>query len=295
MLVMIAVLITGGMAVAYFGSRDNSVAISANIEKSSLARVSAETGVDLAIAILETDTDWRTNHVNGVILSDFEFGKSTFTISIEDSETQLPPTEDSLNLNLTVQSQVGGVTQTMLVEATVIPNDEEFDVDFSEFAIFAESSIEVNDLSSINRWTASPAATYDKELKVGTLSTSPLSVDTGHKNASRLTVHTPKNASSMVSANHAKRIGFEDTPKLLNPPNATKDATPLSMQQQSRTVKSNRSWKSNWSNAFTNGRDFAPKRNERSITSGNYVLESLSLLPTERLNDFRTSRVNDSK
>ncbi|HIN09677.1 MAG TPA: hypothetical protein EYM64_03780, partial [Phycisphaerales bacterium] len=60
MLVMVAILVTGAMAVAYFGSRDNSIAISRNVEASTRARVVAESGLDLAVAILQTDADWRT-------------------------------------------------------------------------------------------------------------------------------------------------------------------------------------------------------------------------------------------
>ncbi|MCH2147706.1 MAG: hypothetical protein MK073_07820, partial [Phycisphaerales bacterium] len=128
MLVMITMLITCGMAVAYFGSRDNSISISQNIQKSTEARIAAESGVELAIAILETDFDWRTEHINGVILNDFEFGNSHFTITITDSDTNLPPNEDSSNVEISIQSTVGGVTQEMLATATVIPLDNEFDV-----------------------------------------------------------------------------------------------------------------------------------------------------------------------
>ncbi|MDP6601968.1 MAG: hypothetical protein QGH76_06690, partial [Phycisphaerales bacterium] len=60
MLVMVAILVTGGMALAYFGSRDNSIAIGVNVEAAARARVAAESGLDLAVAILETDSDWRT-------------------------------------------------------------------------------------------------------------------------------------------------------------------------------------------------------------------------------------------
>ena len=61
MLVMVAILVTGAMAVAYFGSRDNSIAISTNIRSSSKARILAESGLDLAVAILETKVFLTTN------------------------------------------------------------------------------------------------------------------------------------------------------------------------------------------------------------------------------------------
>ena len=71
MLVMIAILVVGGMATAYFSARDNSLAISTNVSSASRARIAAESGLDLAIAILETNADWRTNHIDGVILQDY--------------------------------------------------------------------------------------------------------------------------------------------------------------------------------------------------------------------------------
>ena len=84
------------MAVAYFGSRDNSIAISANVASSSSARVVAESGLDLAVAILETNADWRTSHIDGVILQDYQLGEGTISITVIDTETELPPTESTL-------------------------------------------------------------------------------------------------------------------------------------------------------------------------------------------------------
>ena len=64
MLVMVAILVTGAMAVAYFGSRDNSIAISRNVEASTRARVVAElpftpTSIiaGLGISSLKADVD----------------------------------------------------------------------------------------------------------------------------------------------------------------------------------------------------------------------------------------------
>ena len=177
MLVMIAVLITGGMAVAYFGSRDNSIAISKNINTASMARTSSESGLDLAIAILETDADWRTQHIDGVILDEFQFGDSLLTITVIDTQTSEPPTESTNEVEITVHSSVDGVSQTMLATATIIPQNDEFDVDFSEFAIFANSNIQVRDIATIGMWAASPLALKDDDIRIGTLSTRPMAID----------------------------------------------------------------------------------------------------------------------
>jgi len=283
MLVMITVLITGGMAIAYFGSRDNSISISQNIQKSTEARMAAESGIDLAIAILETDFDWRTKHIDGVILNDFEFGESRFTITVTDSDTNLPPTEESFNVELSIKSTVEGVTQVMLAKATIIPQENEFDVDFSEFAVFAESEIKIQDVSTIKRWTASPGATADKTVKLGTLSTRPLAIQSVQPLPS-IEIHGPKNASSMLSTTSVLINNFSDTPKMLHAPtpdlSSTKTLTDSSMQV--KTAKDN--WQPRWTNAFTKS---ALKNhrssNSRAITDGNYTVDKLLLTSGEQL------------
>lgn len=278
MLVMITVLITGGMAVAYFGSRDNSISISQNIQKSTEARIAAESGVELAIAILETDFDWRTEHINGVILNDFEFGNSHFTITITDSDTNLPPNEDSSNVEISIQSTVGGVTQKMLATATVIPLDNEFDVDFSEFAIFAESEIKIQDVSTIKRWAASPGATTDKTVKLGTLSTRPLAIQSSQSLPS-IEIHAPKNASSMLSSTRAPINKFSDTPKMLHAPTPDLDSSKVLTQKSMGTTKRTKEHlQSRWTNAFTkNALREQRLADNRTITSGSYTLDTLQL------------------
>jgi len=132
MLVMVAILVTGTMAVAYFGSRDNSIAISSNVEASARARAVAESGLDLAIAILETNSDWRTQHTDGVILDSFAFGGGEITLTVYDSETDLPPTETTNKVSITILSSVGGIAQITAATATIIPYEEEYDVEHNQ-------------------------------------------------------------------------------------------------------------------------------------------------------------------
>ena len=155
MLVMVAILVTGTMAVAYFGSTDNSIAIGTNIESAARARAVSESGLELAIAILETDTEWQTNHIDGVLLSGLQVGEGVISISIIDATTDLPPTEETSEVEITITSTVNQITQSTQASATIIPNEEEYDFDFSEYAIFATSSIEIDDIASVQNWTVS--------------------------------------------------------------------------------------------------------------------------------------------
>ncbi len=283
MLVMITVLVTGGMAVAYFGSRSNSIAISENVQRAAKARMSAETGVELAIAILETDFDWRTQHVDGVILNDFVFGESKFSITITDSDTNLPPTTDASNVELTIRSTVDGVTQEMLARATVIENENEFDVDFSEFAVFANTDIRIQDVSTVQRWAASPGASRDSNVRMGTLSTQPLSIRSTRPLRS-VEIHGPKNASSMLSTTRSKVNTFSDTPKLLLAPTPCADSMKALKLDSSKPKKQlKNTWKSRWTQAFTKRIPEYQHSNKQTITEGNYTLNELHLIEGDEL------------
>ena len=278
MLVMIAVLITGGMAVAYFGSRDNSIAISENINTASMARASSESGLDLAIAILETDADWRTQHINGVILNEFQFGDSLLTITIIDTQTSEPPTESTNEVEIAVHSSINDVSQIMLASATIIPRDDEFDVDFSEFAIFARSNIQVRDFASVGTWAASPLALRDNNVQIGTLSTRPMAIDfQSRKRGSSIEVHTIAQASSMVTQSKVERKQFSDTPSLPSPPPSPMNSTQLEFEQELDSKQ--RDWRQRWSQKFSE--KFQSEKHDDTgnlvISEGSYEMNKLDL------------------
>jgi len=212
MLVMVAILVTGSMAVAYFGSRDNSIAISSNVEAAARARAVAESGLDLAVAILETDSDWRVQHVDGVILDSFAFLGGKITLTIIDTVTDLPPTESTNKVEITILSSVGGITQTTKATATIFPDEEEFDVDYSEFALFSQSQLTIRDVASVQQWVASPLGTQQNPIQIGTLAASPMSVQINSWGQnSELELHTLSTSSSMVSSSMTSNRSFSVT------------------------------------------------------------------------------------
>ena len=281
MLVMVAILVTGGMALAYFGSRDNSIAISSNIEASTRARAVAESGLDLAIAILETDSDWRTNHIEGVLLSDFVIGGGTITLTLMDSDTTLPPSESTMNVDITVRANVDELIQSAKANATITPNDESFDVDFSEFAIFAQSRIEIDGAASLLHWSASPLSFQEQSLLIGTLATNPMSVNlNSNSQQTVMELYTIEGASSMVTTSSMDVQELADIPPYPSSPPAPTSGLSLfatgdensnhnSNSQQNLGINSN-------SNSGFHSEQF-------DIASGTYVVDNLSLLPGETL------------
>jgi len=275
MLVMVAILVTGSMAIAYFGSRDNSITISANIASASKARIVAESGLDLAIAILETDAEWRTNHIEGIILQDHQIGDGTITITILDAETEQPPTESTLEVSISVSSTVEGRTQVTKASATIFPDDGELDVDYSEFAIFAEEEITMLGASSVQNWSASPN-TLDQHVRIGTLATNPMSVQMQSVSQNTaLQLHAPENASSMISSTLMSTSQFTDVPPFLTPPSPPIEYEPLYLEHEDSDIES----LEDWANLFTSNHSNFHDRSQRIVTlqEGSYETEEFSL------------------
>src|SRR5262245_42027387 len=100
LLVLISLMMATILSMAYVASRDNSAAIGENIASSAAARWSSESGLDMGLAILETEADWRTMHNNGKLLDDFPLDGGVFDLDVVDLETNMPPTATSSHIEL---------------------------------------------------------------------------------------------------------------------------------------------------------------------------------------------------
>lgn len=276
MLVMVAVLVTGTMAVAYFASRDNSVAIGRNIESAARARAVAESGLEIAIAILETDADWQTQHVEGVLLSSLQIGDGVISITIVDTSTDEPPTEETTEVEITVTSSVDQITQSTKALATVVPNEEEYDFDFSEFAIFATSLIRIDDVASVQLWQASPLSLQSNPVRLGTLSTGPLSVDIDSPTQqTSLELYVQDNASSMISTAPVDRHNLSGVPPLPAPPRSPSGGSLLTL---SNTQPTHGSRFSGWIRNFAFGGQRINASTDTTVVPGGvYEMDSLQL------------------
>ena len=281
MLVMISILVVGGMAVAYFGSRDNSIAISTNVSSASKARIAAESGLDLAIAILETDADWRMNHIDGVLLKDYPLADSFITVTVIDAVTNQPPNEATLEVEIMVESSVDGRSQLTQATAIIIPDDDEFDVDYSEYAVFVQDEISIRSVSTVQNWNASPAFTQEP-VRLGTLATNPMAVqiDTfGY--SSNIELHSLENASSMLTTTALDRIDFQDDLPFYDPPSAPIDGKPFNTE-----AVTNKYTASAWSNSFVSSflnHSFTDEPNATTVASGTYTVDELTLFNTNNI------------
>jgi hypothetical protein len=171
------------LTIAYLASRDNSAIIGENVASAATARWAADSGVDLGLALLETEADWRTLN-NGVLADDFALGDGTFDITVVDLETGAPPTSRTEYIELTSRAMVNGVEQVSKISAYVpSPAQRGVDVDLSEFAVFGADSIQLSGDATVTRWPRSPLSVLGQPIAIGTQSTSAGSITLSNNGA----------------------------------------------------------------------------------------------------------------
>ena len=133
LLVLITVAIAATLAYSFLAAQNTTIGIARNIQNHSTARYVAESGLELAIAYIRANDDWRTEQSHGTWVTDEALGDGTFTIVGEDGQdTDGDGTvdgdgdlsDDSADLlTLTVTGEVNGATH--MARAVVTPGGGE--------------------------------------------------------------------------------------------------------------------------------------------------------------------------
>ncbi|MCZ6444597.1 MAG: hypothetical protein O6758_00275 [Planctomycetota bacterium] len=225
LLVLVGLMIGTILATAYLASRDNSAAIGENIAAAARARWGAASALELGIAIMQTQTDWRTSHINGKLLDDYSFlAEATIDLDIIDLQTALPPTAESEYIQLTATATVDGLQQTAIAIAHVsaAPGGA-VSVDLSEFAIFASERIRLQDMATVTRWPTAPLSDLGKRIAFGTQGTSASTVEIyGAATTIDTTLyHGPGSSEALVQINNdtiVEQVSLQDQIPVPAPP-----------------------------------------------------------------------------
>ena len=185
MLVLVSLALATVLASAYLASRDNSLVIGRNSTAAARARWAALSALEMAVAVLQTETDWRINHTNGVLLDSYPLAGAAITITVRDLETGAPPTDTSEYVELTATASVDidndghadGIQDTKFEAYVPRVAGNRVAVDLGEFAIFAEDEIILNDSTTVSRWATAPLSGLGRRIQLGTRATASSSVD----------------------------------------------------------------------------------------------------------------------
>ncbi len=224
-LVMLLVLISLAMAVilssAYLASRDNSVPLSRNAAASAGGRWAAVSAHETAVAVLETQSDWR-GMSQGVLLDDFpllgineEGGVEVppfvrVRVEASDIETAAAPTATTRYVRVTASAKVdadgdgrtdGQQEARFNAYVPTVP-DPYAVVDLSDFAAFARKAVVLSGDARIMRWPSAPLSALRRRVHLGTNSTNPGDVSFLEDAACvDCTVHTPPFSSPTIVHN----------------------------------------------------------------------------------------------
>lgn len=154
----------------FMSSRQDGPQVAANGASGIAARAAAESGLDLAHAIMaEPNIDWRTKHVAGVLVNNYNFGTGTITITVKD-EFGNAPDADTEFVFVECTGTVSGFSQIAESEVYAPVDDNKVDIDLSEFAVFGQNAITIDD-AVVGRWDASPTSFMKWPVRIGTNST----------------------------------------------------------------------------------------------------------------------------
>lgn len=205
LLVVVCVMSATVVTTAYLASRDNSGTIATNVSDSTSARWAADSGVELAVAVLETEADWRgaTLLASGRLLQNHAVGDAAVTIDVTDLITDGAPDTNTQFVRIQSTAMVNGVQQTSTAHAFVpLDPGKIADVDLSEFAVFVKTTLTQANQALITRWPVAPLSELGRRIAIGTLSTSASSVSLSNSSAAiDTTVYTAPGASnSLINA-----------------------------------------------------------------------------------------------
>jgi hypothetical protein len=229
LLVLVALMMATILATSYLASRDNSAALGENVSASASARWAAVTGLDIGAALLQTESNWRTAHVGGLIIDDMPVGPGTFDLNLTDLLTNAPPTSTTESVLLTTTATADGVTQVATAIAWVSAEAPgTVDVDLSEFAVFAVDELDLNDDAVITRWYKAPSTKLGERILIGTSSVSAGAVAiTGDATTIDTTVfHVTGASSSLVSSGNGTDVETQALLDLIPVPQPPSPAVP---------------------------------------------------------------------
>ncbi len=176
MLVLVSVAMASMLATAYLVSRDNAVAITSNNAASMKARWASLSAFETTVALLQTETDWRLNHVNGMLLDGFELAGATVTVTALDIETNAAPDAASEHLRLLAVAEIdidndGTIDahqSTVFLVYVPVVIEPRVAVGLDEFTIFARDSFTMQNDSTVAPWPTAPLNMLGARVNIGT-------------------------------------------------------------------------------------------------------------------------------
>lgn len=149
LMVLIATATGVTLTVGWLAAQDNSVLMAANATNAATSRATAQCGLELAVALLESEAPWQTAHDDGWILQNHPIGNGTLDVRLIDALTGLPPNAATTSVRIEAIGSTDSMVQHATVMATVHQFNSDSPGDLSGYAIFARNGLRISGPSRI--------------------------------------------------------------------------------------------------------------------------------------------------
>jgi|GEM_PF-4308052 len=169
-LVLIAVAIGLMMVATFLDGRQESVPVADRISAASMARRTAESGLELTVASLVRSDDWRAALADGVFDGSFKIADGICEVRLTDADTHQAPNDSTLRLLVACTAEIDGLAMVAEQAIEVSPSEQPLDIAFGETALIATQRIRIQNDAALLSWVPRSLDTdFMAPLVVGTL------------------------------------------------------------------------------------------------------------------------------
>jgi len=183
-----ALLVVGTTTLAFTASRHTHFLSSRNVVNSIRVRELADSGLDVAKAILRSDTtSWRTLHSNGKLLNNYALDGGTVTVALIDIELRdagnsaadSTPTSETKEVEITVTANRDGATWTSVSNMGIATTTK------GQYGIFVKKFLRIKtDQNQVGRWERAPLSSEKRRVNLGSMAAFGNKTDSGSENFS---------------------------------------------------------------------------------------------------------------
>jgi Tfp pilus assembly protein PilX len=155
LMVLISMATAMTLVLGWLASQDNSTLVAANSSHAATARATAQSALELAVSMLESEAPWQSSHTDGWVLQNHPMGEGTVDVRLLDELTGLPPDTATSVVRIEAIARVQDMIQTAGGLATIHPFDDESRSDMSGYVLFAANSLTIQGPSRVKSWNGS--------------------------------------------------------------------------------------------------------------------------------------------
>lgn len=156
LLVLVALAIGLLLVATWLDGRRESVPVAQRVSASTVARFAAASGVDLAIATLDAEDDWRQAIDDRRFDEPLAIDGAECSFTVVDADTDERPDDDTIRLRITCTAVADEIVSTDMRIVQVAAADPVLDLGLGETAIVVERTLRIEDEAALLPWVARP-------------------------------------------------------------------------------------------------------------------------------------------